>query len=159
MAKRSNNTNQISLFPETVYEYHILLSPSDAIKEDVDALKQTLHELVGIADRDRKSIAHITLLKTEGYESMDMKALIKNAVAGEKKFTVKLNGHATFDHGAERTFYLQVENPEPIATLVDLIKNYENSEEEQIEFLNHILYSAHELDGIIRNISSKTMDL
>ena len=123
MAKRSNNNNQISLFPETVYEYHILLSPSDTIKEEVDALKQTLHEMVGIAERDRKSIAHITLLKTEGYESVDMKAMIKNAVAGEKKFIVKLNGHSHFEHGTARTLYLAVEDPEPIANLVELIKN------------------------------------
>ncbi|NIJ54172.1 PAS domain-containing protein [Dyadobacter arcticus] len=39
--------------------------------------------------------------------------------------------------------------------LVDLIRNYENSEEEKVELLDHIMTSANDLDEIIRNISSK----
>ncbi|MXN92794.1 hypothetical protein GR160_16315 [Flavobacterium sp. Sd200] len=116
------NPDQISLFPETLYEYHILLSPSDAIKEDVDGLKQQLHELIGIAERDRKSIAHITLLKMEAFESTDVKALIKKAVSGFTKFTIKLNGHDAFEHGTERTFIIKIENPYPIDDLVSAIK-------------------------------------
>ncbi|GLU52166.1 PAS domain S-box protein [Dyadobacter frigoris] len=47
----------------------------------------------------------------------------------------------------------------PIARLmgiVDLIKNYQHSENEQNELLDHILISANELDGIIRDIANKT---
>jgi PAS domain S-box-containing protein len=40
--------------------------------------------------------------------------------------------------------------------LVDLIKNYQNSETEKNELLDHILTSAYSLDEIIRDISSKT---
>lgn len=116
------NPDQFSLFPETLYEYHILLSPSDAIKEDVDNLKQQLHELIGIAERDRKSIAHITLLKIEAFESTDVKALIKKAVAGFTKFTIKVNGHDKFEQGSERTFILKIENPYPVDDLVSAIK-------------------------------------
>jgi len=116
------NPDQFSLFPETLYEYHILLSPSDAIKEDVDNLKQQLHELIGIAPRDLQSIAHITLLKMEAFESTDVKALIKKAVAGVAKFTIKVNGHDKFEHGSERTFYLKIENPHPVDDLVTAIK-------------------------------------
>lgn len=123
MAKRNGNISQLTLFPETLYEYHILLSPSDSIKDDVDALKQQLHEQIGIADRDRTSIAHITLLKTEAFESTNMKDLVKKALAGEQKFTIKVNGYAHFDHGKERTLYLQIENPEPVDQLVVAIKN------------------------------------
>ena len=120
MAKK--DTSQISLFPETLYEYHILLSPTDAIKEDVDNLKQQLHELIGIADRDRKSIAHITLLKTEGYESMNLPVVMKKALNDQRKFTVKITGHDCFTNGNERTLYLKVENPDPINDLVAIIK-------------------------------------
>jgi len=118
------NPDQFSLFPETLYEYHILLSPSDAIKEDVDNLKQQLHELIGIAERDRKSIAHITLLKMEAFESTDVKGLIKKAVSGFTKFTIKVSGHDTFNSGTtERTFYLKLENPFPVDELASAIKN------------------------------------
>lgn len=120
MAKK--DTSQISLFPETLYEYHILLSPSDAIKEDVDGLKQQLHELIGIAPSDLQSIAHITLLKTEGYDSMNFPAVIKKALSDQRKFTVKVTGYDTFMHGSERTFYLKIENPDPINDLVEIIK-------------------------------------
>jgi len=46
----------------------------------------------------------------------------------------------------------------PLARLmgaVDLMKNYNNSEQENKQFLDHVLASAHELDGIIRDISEK----
>ncbi|KGO87115.1 hypothetical protein Q765_07890 [Flavobacterium rivuli WB 3.3-2 = DSM 21788] len=116
------NPDQFSLFPETLYEYHILLSPSDAIKEDVDNIKQQLHELIGIAERDRKSIAHITLLKMEAFESTDVKDQIKKAVSGFTKFTIKVAGYDKFEHGQERTFYLKIENPHPVDDLVSAIK-------------------------------------
>lgn len=118
------NPDQFSLFPETLYEYHILLSPSDAIKEDVDNLKQQLHELIGIAERDRTSIAHITLLKMEAFESTDIKAIIKKAVMGFDKFTIKIAGYDTFNSGTtERTFHLKIEDPYRIDALATAIKN------------------------------------
>lgn len=40
--------------------------------------------------------------------------------------------------------------------LIDLIKNYPNTDMEKEEILNHLLHSAHELDDIIRDISDKT---
>lgn len=123
MAKRTANSTQISLFPETLYEYHILLSPSDAIKDEVDNLKQALHEQIGIAERDRTSIAHISLLKLEAFESTNMKDMVKKALAGELKFTIKVNGHAHFENGKERTLYLKLDNPEAVDRLAVAIKN------------------------------------
>ncbi|WP_220466365.1 PAS domain-containing protein [Dyadobacter psychrotolerans] len=43
--------------------------------------------------------------------------------------------------------------------LVDLIKNYHNSDAERNELLDHILLSATEFDGIIRDISDKSSQL
>lgn len=40
--------------------------------------------------------------------------------------------------------------------LIDLIRNYQHSDTEQNELLDHVLTSAHALDEIIRDISSKT---
>jgi len=47
----------------------------------------------------------------------------------------------------------------PLARLmgvIDLIKNYPNTEIEKTELLDHLLSSAHEFDEIIRDISGKT---
>lgn len=40
--------------------------------------------------------------------------------------------------------------------LIDLIRNYQHSDSEKNELLGHVLTSAHDLDEIIRDISSKT---
>jgi PAS domain S-box-containing protein len=40
--------------------------------------------------------------------------------------------------------------------LIDLIRNYQHSDTEKNELLDHVLTSAHALDEIIRDISSKT---
>ena len=50
----------------------------------------------------------------------------------------------------------------PLARLmgvIDLIKNYPNTELEKKELLDHLLSSAHEFDEIIRDISGKTVQL
>lgn len=44
-----------------------------------------------------------------------------------------------------------------IIALVDLIRNYPNSESEQHELMEYLLESAYSLDEIIRNISGKAM--
>ena len=43
--------------------------------------------------------------------------------------------------------------------LIDLIRNYQNSEHEKNELLDHVLTSAYALDEIIRDISSKTAQI
>jgi PAS domain S-box-containing protein len=46
-----------------------------------------------------------------------------------------------------------------LMSLIDLVKNYQNSEIEKTELLDHILTSAYSLDDIIRDISAKTEQL
>ena len=43
-----------------------------------------------------------------------------------------------------------------LMSLINLVKNYQNSDKENTELLDHILSSAHEFDEIIRDISDKT---
>jgi hypothetical protein len=118
MAKK--NTAQLTLFPETVYEYHVLLSPGDAVIADVDAMKQQLHEMIGLEEFNRNSIAHITLLKMEGPESLNLAGHIRGAITGLRKFTVRMAGHDIFEHGNTKTLYLKLANPEPVAELAQL---------------------------------------
>jgi 2'-5' RNA ligase len=118
----NTTTPQYSLFPETVYEYFILLSPSDEIKEEVDRRKDLLNEMIGIDPADLKSIAHISLITYVGMDSMNIPDIVRKAVAGTKAFTVKINGHDFFKNGDRRTLYLKIENPEPIQHLAELLK-------------------------------------
>jgi len=113
------NTAQLSLFQETVYEYFILLSPDAAVIEAVDALKQRLHEEIGLESYNRNSIAHVSLFKTEAMSDAPVVKLVKKAVAGMQPFTVRLTGHEVLKHGGvSRTLCLTVEDPEPINAIM-----------------------------------------
>ena len=120
MAKK--NTAQLSLFQETVYEYFVLLSPSDAVKEAVDNLKQRLHAEIGLEPHNLNSIAHLSLFKTEALADAPIKKLVKKAAASLQPFTVRLTGHEVLKHGgASRTLCLTVEDPEPINALIEAL--------------------------------------
>lgn len=113
--------NQISLFPEAVYEYFVLLSPSDAIIADVDNMKQQLHEMIGLDVTNLNSVAHISLYKQQGLDAAVVKAAAKKALSGQKKFEVKVSGYDVFKSGEKRTLYLKVENPESIDAVYNLL--------------------------------------
>ncbi|KOS06786.1 hypothetical protein AM493_12705 [Flavobacterium akiainvivens] len=115
------NPNQISLFPEAVYEYFVLLSPSDAVIADVDNMKQQLHEMIGLDSGNLNSVAHISLYKQEGLDAAVVKSAARRALSGQKKFPVKIAGHDFFKSGEKRTLYLKIENPEPIDAIYNLL--------------------------------------
>ncbi|AWH84227.1 hypothetical protein HYN59_03465 [Flavobacterium album] len=112
------NTGQLSFFEETVYEYLILLSPSDAIKEEVDRMKELLHGMIGLEAYNRNSVAHVSLFKKEAADNAPIIKLVKKAVAGMEPFTITLAGHEVLKHGSvSRTLCLKIENPEPVTAL------------------------------------------
>lgn len=120
MAKK--NTTQLTLFQENVYEYFVLLSPNEAIKEAVDGLKDQLHAMIGLEDFNRKSIAHVSLFKTRAIADTQVLKLIKKAAASQQPFTIKLDGHEVLKHGnVSRTLCLKIEDPEPINNLMALL--------------------------------------
>lgn len=111
------NPAQISLFPEPHYHYHILLSPPEAIMADVKKLKETFDAMIGIPAYNFTP-AHITLHDLEMPESTDVKGLLKTALAGQRKFTVKISGYDKWNHA----LVLKIENPDRIAELATIIK-------------------------------------
>jgi len=120
MAKK--NTAQLSLFAETVYEYFILLSPSDPIKEEVDRMKELLHGMIGLEPFNRNSVAHISLFKTEAVENGPVIRQVKKIASAVAPFNITLTGHEVLKHGGgSRTLCLKIEDPEPINTLVGLL--------------------------------------
>lgn len=120
MAKKNNA--QLTLFNENVYEYFVLLSPDDAIKEAVDGLKEQLHGMIGLEEYNRKSIAHVSLFKTKATSDTQVLKLVKKAAAAQQPFTIKLDGHEVLKHGGvSRTLCLKIEDPEPINNIVALL--------------------------------------
>jgi 2'-5' RNA ligase len=120
MAKK--NTGQLSFFEETVYEYLVLLSPSEAVKEAVDGLKQLLHEQIGLEAYNRNSIAHVSLFKTEALDNARVVKMVKKVAAEQQPFTITLAGHEVLKHGnVSRTLCLKVLDPDPITALVTLL--------------------------------------
>ncbi|MGQ2984447.1 2'-5' RNA ligase family protein [Flavobacterium sp.] len=120
MAKK--NTAQLSLFAETVYEYFILLSPSDPIKEEVDRMKELLHGMIGLEPFNRNSVAHVSLFKTEAVENGPVVRQVKKIASAVAPFTITLAGHEVLKHGGvSRTLCLKIEDPEPINKLVALL--------------------------------------
>lgn len=120
MAKKNNA--QLTLFNENVYEYFVLLSPSDAIKEAVDGLKEQLHALIGLEDYNRKSVAHVSLFKMRATADNQVLKLVKKVASSQEPFTIKLDGHEVLKHGGvSRTLCLKIENPDPVNNLVELL--------------------------------------
>lgn len=120
MAKKNNA--QLTLFNENVYEYFVLLSPDEAIKEAVDGLKEQLHTLIGLEDYNRKSIAHVSLFKTKATADTQVLKLVKKAAGAQQPFTIKLDGHEVLKHGGvSRTLCLKIEDPDPINNIVALL--------------------------------------
>ncbi len=111
------NPAQISLFPEPQYHYHILLSPPEAIDADVQGMTKTLDGMIGIPAYNFTK-AHLTLHDMEAPESVNIKDLLKTALAGQRRFTVKISGYDNWNHA----LVLKIENPEPVAALADIVK-------------------------------------
>lgn len=120
MAKKNNA--QLTLFNENVYEYLVLLSPADAIKEAVDGLKEQLHALIGLEDYNRRSVAHISLFKHRATADNQVLKIVKKVAGATEPFTIKLSGHEVLKHGGvSRTLCLKIEDPVPINNLMELL--------------------------------------
>lgn len=120
MAKKNNA--QLTLFNENVYEYLVLLSPADVIKEAVDGLKEQLHELIGLEDYNRRSVAHISLFKQRATTDNQVLKMVKKVAASVAPFTIKLDGHEVMKHGGvSRTLCLKIEDPASINNLMRLL--------------------------------------
>lgn len=112
------NTAQLTLFPETRYEYHVFISPPKNVIEDVKVLKDKLKDMAGLAPYN-EAPAHITLASFEAYESVDVRENIRNAISGQGAFPIKVDGYHVFENS--NTLHLKITNPEIIAELAGAI--------------------------------------
>lgn len=118
MAKKNNA--QLTLFDENVYEYFVLLSPSDVVKDAVNDMKEQLHAMIGLENYNRNSIAHVSLFKTKATANAQIIKQVKKIAAAQQPFTITLNGYEVLKHGGvSRTLCLKIEDPEPVQNLMD----------------------------------------
>lgn len=113
--------NQASLFGP-LYAYLVVLSPPDAIKDDITTIKNELNAISDIGERNLHSIAHITLVD-KLTDDMLFPETIAEFVRGSKPFEITVAGWDYFDHGHSVTVYLKVLHPEPITDLMAALKS------------------------------------
>jgi 2'-5' RNA ligase len=121
------NTAQLTLFPETKYEYHVFVSPPKNVVDEVKGLKESLKAMIGLAPYN-ETPAHITLAAFDAYESADVKENIRNAVAGIKSFPIKVHGHSTFENS--NTLHLKISNPDYLDEIASRIKSQKKAKKE-----------------------------
>jgi 2'-5' RNA ligase len=119
MAKRIYN--QTSLFGP-LYAYLVVLSPPPPIKAAIAKIKQELHSIADITERNLHSIAHITLVD-KLTDDVDFPETIASLVQAQKPFMIQLKGWGYFDHRHSVTVYIDVENPENIVNLMQLVSS------------------------------------
>ncbi|MDV6167164.1 2'-5' RNA ligase family protein [Flavobacterium sp. DG1-102-2] len=119
MAKR--NYRQMALFGE-LYAYLVVLSPPETVKADIAKIKKKLNDIAYISDRNLHSIAHITLVD-KLTDDADFAETIAKLITPANPFKVIVEGWSIFDHGHSVTVYLSIKNPEPIVSLMTLVKS------------------------------------
>lgn len=113
--------NQTALFGE-LYAYLVVISPPDLVLKHIAAFKREMDAIARIGDKNLHSIGHITL--TDRLTDDDtFQETIADLLKCQKKFMTKLSGIGHFDHKSRHTVFIKVENPGPIANLMQLVKS------------------------------------
>ena len=112
--------NQQALFGP-LYAYLVVLSPPQQIIADMARFKKEMDAIAGIGELNLHSKAHITLTD-KLTDDAHFQETIAQLLNGQKKFQIKVSGHGFFDHRPKKTIFVNVEDREPIANLMQLLK-------------------------------------
>ncbi len=113
--------NQTSLFGP-LYAYLVVLSPPNAVKDDIAEIKRELNLISDIGERNLHSIAHITLVD-KLTDDVSFPEMIEQCVKHTNAFSITIKGWDYFDHGHSVTLFLKIVNPEPITELMEAVKS------------------------------------
>ena len=113
--------NQISLFGP-LYAYLAVLSPPEPARSQIASLKKELDAIAAIGERNLQSIGHITLVDSLTDDS-DFQNTVAKMLHPAEPFLIRLKNANTFNHGNYSTLYLEIENPQPIASLMESLKS------------------------------------
>lgn len=123
MAKRIYN--QTSLFGP-LYAYLIVLSPPQEVKDAIAKIKKDLNAIADIGERNVQSIAHITLFD-KLTDDENLAETTKELVKEQKPVKIEIGKWNFYDHGHSVTVLLEIENPEPIVALMEVLKSKNKS--------------------------------
>ncbi len=126
---KSKDKAQLSLFEietpsepkkESKFQYLIVVSPSEEIKQKVLEMKQKLNGLVPINAYNLRSTPHISITGFSMSERLDNNYWDKFQLLFSKvpRFAVSFNGFENFMHGQiSNTLYIKIEDPKPFVEL------------------------------------------
>lgn len=112
--------NQQALFGP-LYAYLVVLSPPQQILDDIAGFKKEMQAIADIGAQNLHSKAHITLTD-KLTDDANFPETIAQLLKGQQKFEIKVSGHGFFDHRPRKTIFINVEDHEPIANLMRLLK-------------------------------------
>jgi PAS domain S-box-containing protein len=150
-------------FKATFDGYQELLHPDDRARVK-DIILEVLHNKTDIVFEERIVRPHgeIRYLKSWGRLQTDERGAPVKMIGACLDITESRRYAKAIDQQNEKlqdiAFVQSHVVRAPLARLmgaVDLLKNYPNSEQENKQFLDYILASAQELEGVIRDISQK----
>lgn len=133
---KSKDKAQLSLFEievpseqkkESKFQYLIVVSPSDEIKQKVLEMKNKLNGLVPISSYNLRSTPHISITGFAMAEQLDDNYWDKFQLLFSKvpRFVVSLNGFENFMHGQiSNTLYIKIEDPKPFVLLHKMITQF-----------------------------------
>lgn len=135
---KSKDKAQLSLFnsepepalekkQENKYQYLIVVSPSDEIKEKVLELKKKLNVLVPISNFNLRSTPHISIIGFSMKEQLKDDFWNKFQLFFSKvpRFVVSLNGFENFLHGQiSNTLFIKIEDEKPFVLLHKIITQF-----------------------------------
>lgn len=114
--------------PMAIYEYFLLISPDQKVKQHVRGLKEKLNRRIGLTQDNVNSIPHISLMLLRKGSIQDSAVIekAKESLLKESSFKIELHQASSFDHAETNDIILNVENPEPVKKIFkNLISQFE----------------------------------
>jgi 2'-5' RNA ligase len=127
--------------PITVYEYFLLISPDQKVKQYVRTLKDRLNQKIGLSNENVHSVPHLSLMLLRKGNIQDSTVIEKTrkSLFEEKGFKIELQKATSFDHPETNDLILNIENPEPVKKIFkNLLNQFEPGRNHPRFFTPHI---------------------
>jgi 2'-5' RNA ligase len=103
------------------HEFFVILSPTRAITDYVTFLKGIVKHALGHTFEGERSTAHISLFKYKDVHNESLLYHIEDRVSGFAPFHIHIKNLGIFEHGENKTIYLEIVNKNPICDLAEAL--------------------------------------